>query len=146
MEGREKERANYVRDIIDNQFHGSEATDWGIKMEPFARRRLEDELKQPVYLCGLLVHSENQFLGGSPDGLVGKDTVVEIKCPFTFKDLSTEEVEKIISEGKIDFHLPNGDLKEINYQVQGQLELTNRKNAIFVVYSPSYFRKQTIKR
>ncbi|KAJ8886629.1 hypothetical protein PR048_012841, partial [Dryococelus australis] len=33
--------------------------------------------------CGLVIEEEHQFLRASPDGLIGKDAALEVKCPNT---------------------------------------------------------------
>lgn len=41
--------------------------------------------------CGLFIDPNNVFLGATPDGLIGHDTLVEFKCPFTAADMDLEE-------------------------------------------------------
>lgn len=64
-----------------SEFKGNIATQWGIDNEPNA---LSDFVMQydEVVECGFYVHPQIEWLGASPDGLIGKDTLIEIKCPF----------------------------------------------------------------
>lgn len=41
--------------------------------------------------CGLFIDTKNHFLGATPDGLIGNDTLVEIKCPISAANITTEE-------------------------------------------------------
>ena len=76
-------------------------------------------------------------LSASPDGLVGEDSVLEAKCPYTHRDLTIEEAIKTSN-----FYLEKKDgeivLKRDHvywHQVQGHLFLTKRKKCYFVVWT-----------
>ena len=51
----------------------------GLEREPFARRQYEAYYGEPVEQVGFV--ELNQFVGCSPDGLIGTDGMLEIKCP-----------------------------------------------------------------
>lgn len=51
----------------------------GIDLEPVACREYELETGNKVIHVGFVAH--NEYAGSSPDGLVGKDGMIEIKCP-----------------------------------------------------------------
>lgn len=51
----------------------------GIDLEPVACREYELETGNKVVHVGFIEH--NDYVGSSPDGLVGKDGMVEFKCP-----------------------------------------------------------------
>jgi putative phage-type endonuclease len=53
----------------------------GIDLEPVARARYEAEMGVDVQQCAFVKHPTIQWFGASPDGLVGDDGLVEIKCP-----------------------------------------------------------------
>lgn len=61
---------------ISNQW-----TEWGTNMEPLARRKYSRQEGVLVRETGFWVHNEIDWLGASPDGLVGHDGMLEIKCP-----------------------------------------------------------------
>lgn len=73
-----------VRDLagVDSEFKGGPAVDHGNRMEPHARKWLEKHQGYTVDETGFVVHPDYPFLGASPDGLVGIDGGIEIKCPF----------------------------------------------------------------
>ena len=74
------------------------------------------------------------YLGSTPDGLVGEDIVIEVKCPYVarYKQITPKTVSYLISvDGKLKL-----DSKHNYYaQVQGQMYITNRKMCHFVVYT-----------
>lgn len=53
----------------------------GIEQEPFARAAYEAEYDADVEEVGFIDHTTIANFGASPDGLVGSDGLVEIKCP-----------------------------------------------------------------
>lgn len=83
--------------------------------------------------------SNNGFLGASPDGLVGMNHIVEVKCPWKFRNkvLSTE----IENDHSYIVYKENDQIlvnKQHPYwdQIQGQLYLTNRKFCCLVIWTP----------
>lgn len=66
----------------------------------------------------------DDFVGGTPDGLIGDDGIIEVKCPYNggnhLKSLLTNEVYN----------------KDYLYQIQGYLWVTGRKWCDFVTYDP----------
>ena len=80
-----------------------------------------------VDLCGFIRY--NKYFGGSPDGLVGEDGIVEIKCPYSGKVY----VKYLLLETQ-------EDLKKLNRgyytQIQGNLIVTSRKWCDFIAYDP----------
>ncbi|GFY45684.1 yqaJ domain-containing protein [Trichonephila inaurata madagascariensis] len=55
-----------------------------------------------VKKCGLFVDPENPYLCTSPDGLIGSDGLIEIKCPYSAKNCKNLK-EFCISNKKIRF-------------------------------------------
>lgn len=56
------------------------ATRWGQEFEPTARAAYEVESGNFVTETGFWVHPVHNFLGASPDGLIGSDECLELKC------------------------------------------------------------------
>ena len=94
----------------------------GQELEPLARDAYETETFTTVSDGGFFELTE--YIGASPDGCVGEDGLVEIKCP------KASTVEKYIDKGV----LPS----IYRWQVQGQLMCSDRKWVDFVVYHPKY--------
>ena len=63
------------------------AMQWGIDHEDDARTAYEAHTGEVVDLAGFILHPSIPWLGASPDGLVGDDGLVEIKCPNTLTHL-----------------------------------------------------------
>jgi len=59
--------------------HG-QALDWGTELEPVAIEHYSKVTKTEVEKASFIV--ANKFYGGSPDGIVKPDGVIEVKCPF----------------------------------------------------------------
>lgn len=98
------------------------AMQWGIDHEDEARARYEEESGNVVQLAGFVLHPEIDFFGASPDGLVGEEGLVEIKCPNTGTHL--------------DRWLAGVVPEEYKPQMMVQLLCTGRKWVDFVDYDP----------
>ena len=90
----------------------SAATRHGHKMEPEARSVYEVIMGAAVEETGFWTHGDHAWLGASPDGLVGAEGLLEIKCPV---------------------HAVHAEVpREYMAQVQGQLEVLGRAWCDFV--------------
>lgn len=54
----------------------------GIEHERQALQQLEKQENITIMPCGLFIDRSYPFIGATPDGLVGDDTLIEIKCPL----------------------------------------------------------------
>lgn len=95
--------------------------------------------KCKVLPAGLFVDYYLPFLAASPDGLVGNDSIIEIKCPHSAKDFSPIYA---YHQNKLKFvEIKSGNLvlkKNHNYffQIQGQLHITKKLYCYFVIWTP----------
>lgn len=103
-------------------FYISEAMQWGIDQEPNAIASYENITGEFVVGCGLINHPTISMSGASPDGLIGKDGLLEAKCPNTETHLNT-----ILTQQVPDEYLP---------QITWQMACTGRKWCDFVSYDP----------
>lgn len=111
--------AEILTEQPQDSFKGS-AVDWGNECEPAARAAYELKHDTDVVECAFI--EKNEWLGVSPDGLVGEDGLLEIKCPNT-----TTQIKRFLS----------GEFpKEYMAQVQGQLWVSGREWCDFVSYDP----------
>lgn len=108
---------------------------YGVSNESKATERYIEYMKSSgndvqAFECGVVISSTMPWLVASPDRMViDKEFgygLVEIKCPFTLRNLTPEET---CDDTKFYCHLVNGkpELKKDHhyyYQVQGQLGLT----------------------
>ena len=60
----------------------SRFTRHGNSHEPYARRAYEVLLQMRAEPCDFVVHPKHSWLGATPDGYVGDNGLIEIKCPY----------------------------------------------------------------
>lgn len=122
-------RANYAAELIVERLTGQRqegftnaAMQWGTDNEPAAREAYEFRSGLWVDQVGFINHPRIAQSGASPDGLVGTDGMIEIKCPNTATHLDT------LSSGK-----PAG--KYVT-QMQWQMACAERAWCDFVSFDP----------
>lgn len=85
-------QAQIVAELLTGKPQGSDFTnaamEFGTENEPFARSAYEVSRGIMVDEVGLVLHPTIDRAGASPDGLVGSDGLVEIKCPKVATHLS----------------------------------------------------------
>lgn len=121
----------YVDEIMSEYFSsaekdrfGNKDTERGHELEPFAREMYELTTGNKVEQVGFIEYSE--FVGCSPDGLVGEDGGTEIKS------LDDKGHYRIIQYGEKEI-----DTKFI-WQTQMNLLLTGRKWWDLIFYNPNF--------
>lgn len=89
-------RANYMAELIAERMTGepaqrftNAAMQWGTDTEPQARAAYEFFNDVTVEQVGLVKHPTIEESAASPDGYVGDDGMVEIKCPNTSTHIET---------------------------------------------------------
>lgn len=124
-------RNNYKTQLLVERLTGlpaetytNAAMQWGIDNEPAARDAYEFMEGSNIELVGFIQHPTIEMAGASPDGLIGDDGLIEIKCPN-----STTHIETIYSK--------DIDNKYIR-QMQWQMACTGRAWCDFVSYDPRY--------
>lgn len=122
-------RANYAAQLVAERLTGkveesfaNAAMKWGTECEPLARASYEAEMGVMVDEVGMLEHPAIAMTGASPDGLVGSDGMVEIKCPNTATHIAT------MLSGKAD--------PQYMSQMQWQMVCANRAWCDFVSFDP----------
>lgn len=100
----------------------SAAMQRGVELESEARSFYELTREVEIQSVGLCFPDDSKKYGCSPDGLIGADGLIEIKCP-----LISTHVGYLVDGG-----LPSDYFQ----QVQGQLLVTNRDYCDFVSYFP----------
>lgn len=122
-------RQNYMAELICERLTGEQgerfqnaAMAWGTETEPQARAAYEFLHDQTVAETGFVQHPGIQEFGASPDGLVGADGLLEIKCPNTATHIETLLTETVPG-------------KYIT-QMQAQMACTGRAWCDFVSFDP----------
>lgn len=122
-------RANYMAELLVERLTGqptdkyvSDAMQWGKEQEAQARDIYQLMRNVEVQQVGLVLHPTIDMACASPDGLVGNDGLVEIKCPNTATHIQTLLDEAI-------------DLRYIK-QMQFQMACTGRLWCDYVSFDP----------
>ncbi|KAI4469282.1 exonuclease phage-type/recb c-terminal domain-containing protein [Holotrichia oblita] len=120
--------------------YGNNSTRYGRRNERRALHEFQEAHNLIVEPCGLFIDEEHYMLGATPDGLVGTDACVEIKCPANAADMHPKDaiLQKKIKYAELrnegDLHLKR--IHSYYYQIQGQLHITNRKLCYFIIWTP----------
>ena len=125
--GQGKTRQTYMIELIkeiltgeSKDFYVSREMRRGIELEDSARQEYEIREFRLVNEVGFILHPKIEGFGASPDGFVGKDGLLEIKCPNT--------------ETHLDSFLNDEVDQNYIYQMQTQMMCTDRKWCDFVSY------------
>ena len=127
--GYSSSRANYMAQLIcermTNEFQESytnSAMTHGVENEPFARAAYEAKTGNMVDQVGAIDHPTIPMSAASPDGLVGDDGCLEIKCPNTATHIDTVLGEE--------------PAKKYFDQMQWQMRCADRSWCDFVSFDP----------
>ena len=116
------------------------AVRYGIDNEAQAKVEYEEKEGVKVYKCGIFI-SQCGMLGASPYGIVSKEGIIEIKCPYKLKD-STElnDLTRMPYIKKVDegvFRLVK--THKCYDQIQGNIYMSKRKWCDLVIWSNKLF-------
>jgi len=122
-------RENYMAQLVCERMTGTQgesfssaAMQWGTDQEPLARAAYEAVADVLVDEVGFITHPTIVNAGASPDGLVGVDGLIEIKCPNT-----STHIDTLLSDKAPNKYVP---------QMQWQMACTGRKWCDFVSFDP----------
>ncbi|ANF25995.1 lambda exonuclease family protein [Stutzerimonas stutzeri] len=122
-------RRNYMMDLLCERLTGNRsgpdlsrnaAVQRGTELEPLARMAYELFADAEVAEVGLIAHPSIENFAASPDGLVGDDGLIEIKCPHTATHVAT------LQSGKHD--------PQYEWQMLAQMACTGREWVDFVTF------------
>jgi putative phage-type endonuclease len=123
-------RKNYAAELVAERLTGTPAEKftnaamtWGTETEPMARAAYEFYRDAEVSAVGFVPHPAIDMSGASPDGLIGADGLVEIKCPNTATHINT-----LLEKGAI----PD----KYVVQVQWQMACTDRQWCDWASFDP----------
>lgn len=117
---------------------------YGRDNEHIALTQLSLQENVTIARCGLYIHKTLQYLGASPDGIYkdkdGKTGLVEVKCPFTAKNMQAEEAIKAKKKKFWKYNTrKNAFIIDKNhdyyFQIQGQLNITEMNMCLFAVWT-----------
>jgi len=106
----------------------SSAMDWGNEHEADAIILYQEKTGvEPVENGFIPLKGYEEWAGGSPDGFVGDDGIIEVKCPF----ISANHLDAVLSGD-----IPKKSFKRYNAQIQFNLWVTGRKWCDYISYDP----------
>lgn len=136
--------APLVKAIVKPQkFSNVPSITYGRDNEQTALTQLSLQENVTIARCGLYIHKTLQYLGASPDGIYkdkdGKTVLIEVKCPFSAKNMRSEEAIKakkkfwkcntrkntIVIDKNHDYY----------FQIQGQINITEVDMCLFAVWT-----------
>jgi putative phage-type endonuclease len=122
-------RANYMAELVTERLTGVQALryvsaemQWGTENEPHARAAYQFEIQSKVDPAPFVPHPSIADTGASPDGYVGADGLIEIKCPNT-----ATHIETLLSGSVAGKYVT---------QMQWQMACTRRAWCDFVSFDP----------
>ena len=120
-------RKNYMMELLCQRLTGqreegftNSAMQRGTELEPLARSAYEMETGEMVTEASFVVHPDYPDTGASPDGFVGDNGLIEVKCPNTAQHIAC------IQSGKAD--------NKYWWQMQHQMACTGRQWCDFVSF------------
>lgn len=123
------DRANYHAQLVTERLTGlpsdnftNAAMQWGIDTEAAARDAYSEHAMCVVTETGFNPHPTILFSGASPDGLIGEDGLLELKCPNTATHILT------LTGAEID--------RKYLLQMQWQMACTERLWCDFASFDP----------
>ena len=127
--GESASRRNYKIQLVSERLTGE-------KQETYINQAMQDGIDREFYAREIYVQQHGEVeevgfiqhptleAGASPDGLVGDDGLIEIKCP-----LGTTHTETLMTQEVPSKYIP---------QIQFQLLCTGRKWCDFISYNPMF--------
>ncbi len=124
--------------IVSGEYNldGVRSIEWGVTHESTALNHYSEAMSVTVQATGVWLSADGK-LGASPDGLVGDNICVEVKCPYKYRDSTLAEA---VTNSDFFLHLVNGqyDMKtdhDYYHQIQGALHFTDRTVIHLVVWT-----------
>lgn len=108
-----------------SEFVGNIATNWGTMHEVEAKEEFTYSTGREVEPASFVVHPTINWLGASPDGYIGTDDLLEIKCPFGLRDHAKPVPFKTVD-----------DQPHYYAQMQIQMFVTERSTCAFWQWTP----------
>jgi hypothetical protein len=127
--GEAASRRDYCAQLVAERLTGraedryvSKEMQLGSEQEPFARTAYEIKTENVVDQVGFIFHPRLDFTGASPDGLIGQEGGLELKCPKTTTHLS--------------YMMAGTVPKEYQYQMLWNMACAEREYWDFASYDP----------
>jgi len=122
-------REDYMFQLVVERLTGvntvsfsSKEMQWGVEQEEYARAAYEAHMGVLVEQVGSIDHPRIAMSSASPDGLVGDDGMIEVKCPMT--------------KNHLNMFLGQSIAKVYKDQMMWQMAVTGRKWVDYVSFDP----------
>ncbi|KAJ8938646.1 hypothetical protein NQ314_011385 [Rhamnusium bicolor] len=116
---------------------GIKQIQWGRSNESVAIGIFEKRHNVKITKSGIWL-DECGFLGASPDGIIDDDTLIEVKCPFKYKDSFFSDCLLEIKDYIVSFNGESfilNDAHNYYHQIQGQLHICGKKTCILALWT-----------
>jgi len=100
---------------------------WGEEQEPVAREYFEKKTGLKVELTGFVI--ANNHYGGSPDGIVPQQGIIEIKCPYN----PGNHVDYLMAD-----FIGESNYMEYYWQMQSNMLITSTEKCFFIAFDPRF--------
>ncbi|XP_050520344.1 uncharacterized protein LOC126893862 [Daktulosphaira vitifoliae] len=112
---------------------------YGRNNENVAIKEFENKMNIKIEPCGVFIDENLNYLTANPDGLIGNDGIVEVKCPFKIRNMFPEVAIKKNKMKYVHFD-KNGNLvlqrnSKYFYQIQGELHITKRDYCYLIIWT-----------
>lgn len=126
--GKGKTRQSYILDLVSERLSGKPTDNFwsadmqrGTFLEEYAVAAFEAALQDTIVTRVGFVLADDERIGCSPDGLIGKSSGIEIKCPAP-----RQHIRNVLADGMDDYI----------QQVQGNLWVCERDRWFIVSFCP----------
>lgn len=116
------------------------AIQWGLKNERRAVAEYQSKTSTVVLPTGFTIMEEHPYLGASADGIVDNSVVIEIKCPYSGRD---KTVQELIQYGYDHVEYDDNNClclktsSKYYCQVQGEMAIKKVNLCHFIIWTPS---------
>ena len=124
-----QKRTDYLYDVVAERLcnlakdhYVTDAMQHGLDYEEEAKAAYMEDTGNLIKPAGFIHHPKIEFFGATPDGFIGFDGLVEVKCPTT----------RVFVKWKKAGYVP----EEHTFQMIAQCACTGRKFVDFVAYDP----------
>ena len=145
----ERRRKGWVILMSSVKVSETAATLYGKEHEGEALDKLGEVLGLTILEAKKVVPPAQSWLVCIPDGLLEEDdSIVEVKCPYKCRDNTFQALAE--TDQNFCLQVVEGGGLELDqdhdyyYQVQGMLNMMDRQNCYFAVWSPTQFHYQVI--
>ncbi len=116
------------------------ALEYGKQHEHVAREKYEELLGVEVKSTGLTLMSSHPYIAASADGIVNESTVLEIKCPYSGRD---KTIDEMVADGYTHISKKNeqwslNQSSAYYCQVQGEMAIKKCPVCHFVVWTAKH--------